>query len=455
MPETDSESRGKRRDRALLHGVFSATTVRVITAAASFVTLGIAARWLTPDEFGLVAVMTSILLIVTMLDFGLGGALTMRVATSHGRDDLPGVRAHVDHALVALTCIGAVIAVGGVISASTLPWHAWIGASMDPSTVERCLIVTFVVAGASLPTAVGLMTLSAMQRFVAAQMSIAGGSVVAVVATAIVAPFDPPPEVFLMTILGSPFLASLGFTLWTRLSVLRGLGPFGFDRVQMTSMLRVSGWYALYTVANTVTIGTGTIVVGTVVGLAEAGVFNVAVRLFSPVIVVVTAAGAQLRPGITEALARGDVAWARSRYRRGLIIVAAATTLMCLTLVVLGRWFAEVWVGVALVPSLSLLAWSAAFTLTLAMAGQSAILLLAVERIRPAAALAICTAAGGIVGSIWLAGAMGIEGAMIGAFAAILLIFVPGIVLLARDTWRSLGSFALASGRSGAAARNM
>ena len=440
MPGADSQTRGQRRDRAVVHGAFSTATVRVVMAAASFVTLGIAARSLTPDEFGLVAVMSSILLIVMMFDFGLGGALTMRVATSHGRDDLPGIRAHVDNALVALSCVGVVIAVGGAVSATTMPWHEWIGGTLDSSTVSRCLIITFVVAGASLPAAAGLMTLSAMQRFAAAQISIAGGSVLAVVTTAIVAPLNPPPEVFLLTMLGSQLVASFGFTLWVRLGVLRGLGSFGFDRDQMKSMLLVSGWYALYTVANTVTVGTGTIVVGSVVGLAEAGVFNVAVRLFSPVIAVVTASGAQLRPGMTEALTRGDVAWARSRYWRGLVVVAAAITVMSVTLVALGRWFSEIWVGETLVPSLSLLAWTAAFTILLAMAGQSAILLLAVERIRPAAGLALGTAVAGSVGSVFLARTLGIDGAMIGAVAAILLIFIPGITLLARDTLRSLGT---------------
>ncbi|HUQ00241.1 MAG TPA: oligosaccharide flippase family protein [Aeromicrobium sp.] len=422
----------------MVRGTLSTAVVRLVMAAASFVTLGIAARGLTPDEFGLVAVMSSIVLLLMMFDFGIGGALTMRVATSHGNDDLLAIRGHVNNALVGLTVVGTVIALGGAVSAVTMPWHAWTGGPLDVSTVTRCLVVTFVIGGASLPGAAGLVTLSAMQRFTAAQMSIAAGSVGAVVTTAVVAPFDPPPEVFLLTILGSPLVVSLAFTLWTRFGVLGGLGSSAFDRSGMAEMLRVSGWYAIYTVANTVTIGTGTMVVGSVLSLAEAGIFNVAVRLFTPVITVVTASGAQLRPGMTEALARGDVAWARSRYRRGLFAAAAASTVISLVLVVLGRWFARIWVGEDLVPPLSLLAWSAAFTIILSIAAQYAILILAVERIRPAAALAVCTAAAAIGGSVVLARAVGLDGAMIAAVAAILLIFIPGITYLSRDTLRSL-----------------
>ncbi|MFL6088980.1 MAG: lipopolysaccharide biosynthesis protein [Aeromicrobium sp.] len=447
MPDADAETRAKRRDRALLHGALSTAMVRIITAAASFITLGIAARSLTRDEFGLVAVMSSILLIATMLDFGLGGALTTRVATSHGRDDLHGLREHVDNALVALTGVGAMIALGGTLSVLTMPWHDWIGGTLSSSTVTRCLIITFVISGAMLPTAVGIVTLSAMQRFAAAQMSIAVGSVAAVIATAIVAPLNPPPEAFLLTILGSPLVASLGFTLWARLGMLRGIGRFGVEREQMADMLRVSGWYALYTVANTVTVGTGTIIVGSAVGLAAAGVFNVAVRLFSPVLTIVTASGAQLRPGITEALARNDVAWARSRHHRGLLVVAAASAAMSLGLVVFGRWFARIWVGDALVPSWSLLIWTAAFTVVLALAAQYAVLVQAVERIRPAAVLAVSTAVAGTVASVVLAQRMGMNGAMIGATVALVLIFVPGIVRMAGGILRSLETVPAVNGR--------
>ena len=111
---------------------------------------------------------------------------------------------------------------------------------------------------------------------------------------------------------------------------------------------------------------------------------------------------------------------------------------MSLTLVVLGPWFTRIWVGEDLVPPLGLLAWTAAFTVILLIAAQYAVLILAVERIRPAAALALSTAAAAILGSVVFARTVGINGPMIGAAAAILVIFVPGITLLARDTLRSL-----------------
>ena len=86
----DVRGRTKRRDRAVLRGAGASGIVRLITAASSYVTLGVAARALSKDEFGLVAMAMSLCLILTMLDIGVGGALTTRVAASHARMTSPG-----------------------------------------------------------------------------------------------------------------------------------------------------------------------------------------------------------------------------------------------------------------------------------------------------------------------------------------------------------------------------
>ncbi len=426
-----------------MRGAIAAGTVRLVTAATSYVTLGIAARVLTTEEFGLVAVLISFWLIVTMFDMGLGGALTTRVAVSHARDDLAGIRGHVNHALVALTAIGTLIAVGGTISAIALPWQEWIGGTLPPPTVTRSVIITFVVAGASLPAAIGVLILGGMQRFTIAQVGVAGGSLSTLVATAAVAPLDPPPDVFVLAVLGCPLAVSLGFTFWAIGGVLRGArAPAEFEADRLMSMLRASGWYALYNAGNTIMLGTGTVIVGSVRGLAEAAVFNVSIRLFSPIITVVAASGVQLWPGMTEAISRGDVAWARSRYKRGLAVVAGVSTAASITLVALGRWFAELWVGPDLIPSLNLLVWTAAFSVAVAVTSQANVLLMAVERIRIAATLSVCGAAAGMGASVILVGAVGVSGAAIGALVACAGILLPGVVLLARDTFKRLGAAA-------------
>lgn len=70
-----------------------------------------------------------------MLDLGLGGALSTRVASTHGRDDLAEMKAHIRDGLYALTSVGVVVALAGSASALALPWERWLGGSLTSSTV--------------------------------------------------------------------------------------------------------------------------------------------------------------------------------------------------------------------------------------------------------------------------------------------------------------------------------
>ena len=68
---------------------------------------------------------------------------------------------------------------------------------------------------------------------------------------------------FVLAILGCPLMVSLGFTAWVVFGVLRGEGsPGRFELARFKSMLSASGYYALFNISNTVSVGTGTIIVG-------------------------------------------------------------------------------------------------------------------------------------------------------------------------------------------------
>lgn len=431
--------RAKRRDRALRRGAISTVVVRLTMALTSFGTYAIAARVLTKDEFGLVAVLVSLWLILTMLDMGVGGALATRVATSHARADLADIRMHVSDALITMTAIGGLIAVGGSVSVLALPWQDWIGGTMPPDTLERSLIITFVVAGASLPAWVGHVCMTGMQRFATAQASLAAGAVAALIACGGVALARPPADLFILAMLGAPLAVSLGFTTWIVFGVLRGVGPAGgFEAARLKSMVRASGYYGLFNIGKMVSMGTSTVIVGAVLGLEEAALFSVASRLFNPILTVIVRAGSQVWPPMTEAIARGDVAWVRSSYRRGLVYVTGIGSVTSLAIVVFGRQIAGVWVGPDLVPSLTIFIWNAALTVVLAVTMQVGIVLMAVERVRSAAVLSLCTAVTGVVLSVLLIGMFGTSGAAIGPTVACLAILLPGLTVLARSSLRAL-----------------
>jgi O-antigen/teichoic acid export membrane protein len=413
--------------------------MRVLQAASSFVTLGIAARSLTRDEFGLLAAMVSMMLILTMLDMGVGSALTNRLAASHGKDDPAELRLHVINGLVAMTAIGAVIAIAGAASTFAVPWHDWMGSGhVSPGALGNSLLMAFAISGLLFPASIGTAVLTATQRFTAAAASYAAGGLASAVVIAAVAPLRPPLEVFVLAILGCPLLVSIGFTVWVFSSLMRSPAMAERSAPEVGGLLRSSGWFALYTSAVTISLGSGPLIVDAVRGPAETAVFSVASRLLSPIVTVIMASGSLLRPSMIEAIARGDVSWARSRYRRGLCYNVVLSSALGATMILLGPRLAQLWVGPALVPSQSLFTWTAAATVATAATAQASVVVMAVERVREAALLAVVAALGSAVASVVLTRLVGVVGTPIGTLLGCTLVLLPGMALIARATFRSL-----------------
>ncbi len=69
---SDPSLLGKQRDRAVLHAAFSAIGSRAITTVTTVLTLAVAAHSLTRSEFGVVGVLTTLVVFLGFADFGLG-----------------------------------------------------------------------------------------------------------------------------------------------------------------------------------------------------------------------------------------------------------------------------------------------------------------------------------------------------------------------------------------------
>lgn len=427
------------RDRAILRGVVATVAVRLISVGASLLTLGIAARSMTKVQFGFIAAVVSLWMILTLLDLGLGGTLTTRVASAHGHDDLKAMRAHVRDALYALTVVGLVLAVAGGLSAFFLPWGRWLGAGLAPSTVTPAVVLMFVAAGASMPGVVGIATLTGRQRMATAQLTTAMGGIATVVAAIAAALLNLPPWAFVLAILGCPTLVSLGVTAWIVLVELPGVIAYdGFNPQRIASTVRISGYFAVMGASNAIAFGTGTLIVATVLGAGQAAAFTIASRMYAMLYAVISQSGAQLWPGLAEAIARRDFGWVHSRYRNSLVAVMLITSAASAGLVMFGRPIAQIWVGPGLVPSSSLLISLGGFTIALCGVTQAGTLPLATERVRPVAAICVANAIVGTVAAVGLTTAIGPAGAALGGLLSCVCILVPGIALISRSALHGL-----------------
>ncbi|MCU1656195.1 MAG: polysaccharide biosynthesis protein, partial [Pseudonocardiales bacterium] len=436
MTDQSLDELGKQRDRALVHSAAATILAKIVVSASSVLTFAIAAHALSKPELGVVAVLTLLVVFLGFGDLGLGTLMMTRLPAANARNDQAEMRLVVGATLSALNGVAVVVAGVGGVSAYLLPWPSILGAeSLPQSDVRMSVLCFFVLGGIAIPASVGSRVLSAMQRASVVRAWNAAAAVVALVLTIGCARAHAPMWSYVVAIAGAMALLPLIQLVWILTKTYPDLRPPALFMPLPTTLayLRSASQFAVISLGWLIAYCIDSLVVSSTLGAAAAAVFSVAARMFNLVGGTLNMAGQQMWPALTDAITRGDVAWARSRFRGSLILSTAVNATACLLLVILGRPLARVWVGASLAPPLSLLIVMAVWTVYLTAVNQGSYLLTAVERVRMLAVTGLIMAPVNLVLSIVLTRTYGMTGPILGSiFAMVLVQFVPVVVLCRR-----------------------
>ncbi|HEY1832724.1 MAG TPA: hypothetical protein VGG38_20975 [Acidimicrobiales bacterium] len=436
VPEPTNEL-GKHRDRAVMRSAVATLAARAVSAIGTVAILAIAAHALTKPELGVVAVLTLVSAFLTFGDFGLGTLLMTRLPEANARDDAEGSRQVVGVTFSTLCVTGGLIAALGSASAFLLPWQTLLGAhSLSESTVRPAVICLFVFGGLGIPATIGSRILAAMLRFATSQLWIIAASFFSLCTMVVCAELKLPIWVYVFAIAGVPVLLFMVQTLWVFVWVYPRLRP---ERLRVPPrlawvFLKAAWMFAIMSMAAVISYSIDSLVVSSVMGASSAAVFALAARMFTLVGVTIGMVGLQMWSALTDAITRGDHAWARSRFWQTLLISLALTSSACLLLVLFGQDISRVWLGKGLVPPMSLLISLGIYTVYSTTVMQASYLLAAVERVRTFALIGILGAAVNLAASIWLTHVFGLPGPILGSIVALVFVAtVPLIVLVRRE----------------------
>lgn len=430
------------RDRALVSSVGAAIVARILTALASLVSVGLAARALDSPQLGVVSVLTALVVYFGFGDFGLGSMLMTRLPAAYARGDHDEMRRLVTSVMSAMLLVASVVGVLGVASVFVLPWRTALGAEAIPSAELDWSLIAFVLVGAvGIVATVGIRILSAMQRGAMIRITNTLAAVVTVALVGGCSGVDAPMWTYIVAITAPTALAGvlqLAWAVWVVYPFL-AFDRRVFDFAEGARCLRTGLQYAVLSLGWVVAYTLDAIVVSYVLGAAKAAVFAIAARLFSLIGGTLTIAGQQMWPAISEAIARGDIDWVKRRFRHSLMLALATSSGGSIVLLVFGRAFANVWVGADLVPPLALFIAFAAWTVYMTVITQYSYLLFAQERIRTLALLGLLLAVVNLAASILFTHWFGLVGPILGnLFAAGLVQLVP-TVAISRRLSRELG----------------
>ena len=416
--------RSHERYRRIALTALASAGARSIGIAATLVSVPLAVGYLGTERYGLWATLSSVIVMLGVADLGLGYGLVNAVSQAHGRDDREAVRRNTSSAFYLLTATALLLGAMFALSYLSIPWSTVFNlssaqAAREAGPAAAALVGCFLLG---LPLAVAQRVQWGYQEGFASSLWVGLGSVLTLGGIALAVWTRAGLPWLVLAAAGGPVISSFLNSVvlfgirrpWLRPS-------FAFVSSRATkALLRTGMLFMVLQAAMVVGYQSDSLVIAQVLGPAEVTQYAVPLKLFLPVSLLSGFAVAPLWPAYSEAIAHGDIAWARKALLRSTAVSAAVALPATVLLVAFGRSLVHLWVGGRVTPSLGLLIGLGLWTVLSTVGGPAAIFLNAAGILRFQVVCALAMATVNLPLSIVLAHVMGVSGVVYATVIAVL-----------------------------------
>jgi len=405
--------------------------------ALSLLTVPLTLNYLGSERYGMWLTISSMIALLSVTDLGVGNGLLNVVTHTIARGELKETRRQISSALVLLTLLAVVLAALFAFCYPIIPW-AHVLAVSSPQAVSEAgpavaaWLACFLIG---LPVSVAAQVRIGRQEGYVAQIAAIAGNVASVCAllVAILTRQGLPSLVIAMA--GPPLVAAAvnGLVLFRRdapelcpslalADIRTGLG-----------LLRTGFLFFVLQVAIAVAFTSDTLVVAQLVGPKGVAEYGVAFKLFMIPSSIVAITFSPLWPAYGDAIARGDVPWARSTLARSVKAGLLFSVPIAFMLVAFGQSIIALWVGSSVKSSFLLLLGLGIWVVMSSVGNSVAMLLNGAQEIRMQAAAAAVMAPLNLGLSIWLTSRIGVPGVVWGTTITYgLFVLVPMAIYVPR-----------------------
>ncbi len=402
---------------------------KALNIVISFASVPLTVHYLGPERYGVWLTISSLLVWMSMTDFGLAGnALVNVLSEAHGRDDQRTAQEYASSAVWALSFVAALFAVAAMVSFRYIPWSSVFKVStVQPHELSLACALTIAFFIVGLPLSVQYSIYSAYQD---GYLSNAWGiamNVSSLLALVIVTRFHGGLPQLVLALSGvRTFLAfvNVHYMFFKR---YRWLKPVP-SAVRWYCVRRLFKLGAKYFVTQIGALGiyqSQPMIITQLLGPAKVMVFVVAQKVITLPMDLVYMATAPFIPAFGEAKARNDWKWIKRAYRNATLASVVGGVPAMVGIALIAKPLIRVWAGQAAVPDTSLILALSLYNLlgvTIMVTGQ---LLVGVERVNELAlSITLCaltTIGFGIVFGRWA----GLSGIAMGMAVSKLITFWP------------------------------
>lgn len=433
--------RSKERYRRAAMTTVAAGVAKAIGLLASLISVPLTYRYLGTERYGLWMVLISIISMMSFADLGIGNGLINAISEAYGKDDRRLAKEYFTSASVMMMCIAICFAVLGAVGYTFVPWIRLFNVTSAAVAAEgaRAFLVLYCWFVLNIPLGVVTRAQTGLQRGYSSLIVGALGSIVSLLALLVVIASHGSLTWLVVASTFGVVIATLfnGYLLFREHPWLFP-SWHAYSKHSANKILKLGLMFFVLQCALTLGFASDNIVIAQVLGAAAVAAYAVPQKLFSVVTMMVGMGIAPLYPAYGEAIARGDVEWARRVFLASLWITLAISVPVCTLLVLAGPWILRVAAGKSLHSPMALLTALASWSIISALTAPIATFLNGAGVLKPQTVVSVLASLSNLALSIVLTRRLGVAGVCLGSIITQLLIIFPAYYFLIRNLLRNL-----------------
>lgn len=411
---TTEAGRANERHRRILLTAIASVLAKVVSIATAVVMVPLTYSYLGAERYGMWMTISSVILMLSFADLGLGNGLLTGLSEANGRDDRHLASQYVSSTFFMLLALAVFLAMCLGVVYPLIPWHRIFNVTSSSAVAESGPAMVAFIACFLINMPLGIVNRIQLgyQEGFGNSIWLVLGNLLGLGGVLLVVFFKGSLFWLVLAMAGAPTIAT----------ALNGIVVFAIrrpwllpdwglvDRTTVSKVFHLGVLFFVLQLAVSLTWASDNVVIAQALGATAVSDYSIPARLFSfPPMILAMLLG-PLWPAYGEAVARGDIGWAKKTLLRTLVISVVFTAMAAAPLVLMGRWVLAVWIGASVSPSTPLLLSMGIQMITMSVGSTFAMFLNGANIVRFQVVSAICMAVSAMTLKIVLTHSLGLPG---------------------------------------------
>lgn len=352
------EGKSSERYRRILLTGASTAIVRFFSAGINLVTVPLTLSYLGAERYGLWMAISSVLALMSFADLGLGNGLLNAVAKAKGNNNDKDVQVAVSSTFFILFGIASLLFVVFMLIYPFVSWENIFNVKSHIAKNESgpTMMVLVIILLINMPLGIVQRIQDGYQEGYRFQLWLIVGSLLSLLGLLLCIYFKSGLVLLVITFSGGQLIATIlnGLLLFTKKRPFLRPQFRHFDLIIGKQLVKAGLIFFILGLFTLLGNTSDNLILAQTLGAKSVAGYEIVKKIF--LFSMFTQFVIQpLWPAFAEAMASGDIAWAKKTLKKGLLLTISSALVITFPIVLFGRQIITLWVGKEFIPSWSLL----------------------------------------------------------------------------------------------------